>query len=340
MRRMHRREFLQRTLRATAACATAAGLSPRGVHGERSGPAATLPALTDRPSTLHIDPSLKSIVADVRAREVVVDGKVHETLLGEMLDEAIRLATGAKSAAEGWNKLIRPDEVIAIKFNQIGQEVIGTTVPFGSELIRSLQRAGFAPDRMILVEAPDRLTREFKTRPCPIGFSGPKVSFGSGEDELAAVLQEAGAIINVPFLKTHNLARMTCCLKNLSHALVRQPKLCHADACRPFVGDILSLPQVKPKLRVHVVNALRAVFDGGPLPTRDNLWTHSGILVSTDPVAADFVATEILDEQRLQRGLPAVGDRDGYVPHVHAAADRGLGTDDQDYISVLRPALF
>jgi uncharacterized protein (DUF362 family) len=192
----------------------------------------------------------------------------------------------------------------------------------------------------MLIEAPHRLMREFGTRPCPVGFSGGMVSFGSGEDELSAVLQEVTAIISVPFLKTHNIAQMTGCLKNLSHALIRRPRLCHANACTPFVGDILSLPQIKPKLRVHIVNALRAAFDGGPMPGRDHLWTHGGILVSTDPVAADQVGADILNEQRALRKLPVIGDRDGHIPHVHAAAARGLGTDDQDYITLLQPALF
>lgn len=334
-----RREFLEQAGRTAAACA-ASTLLGRTLHAAPNGSPTTLPALASRPSSIQIDPQLRSIVADVRAREVVADTVIHETLLREMIDEAVRLAANAANPGEGWNKLIKSDEVIGIKFNEIGRETLATTEPFGTQLIESLKRAGFAPDRIILIEAPPRLVRELKTKPCPVGFSGAKVAFGSGEDELAAVLQEVGAIINVPFAKTHNIAQMTCCLKNLSHALIRRPKLCHANSCSPFVGDILSLPQIRPKLRIHIVNALRAVFDGGPLSSAEGIWRHSGILVSTDPVAADQVAIDILNEERARRGLPAIGDREGHVPHVRAAALRGLGTDDQDYISLQRPEMF
>lgn len=334
-----RREFLKQAGGTIAACALSA-IGPAAGQGEPAGPAATLPALADRPSSLHLDPAIKSVVADVRAREVVADAVIHENLLREMIDEAVRLATRTDNPGQGWNQLIKRDDVIGIKFNSIGQEAIGTTQPFAAQLLESLRRADISPDRIMLIEVPERLTREFGTRRCPIGFAGGKVSFGSGEDELAAVLQEVSAIINVPFLKTHNIAQMTGCLKNLSHALIRSPRLCHANHCSPFVGDILALPQIRPKLRIHIVNALRAVFDGGPLPGRQGLWTHGGILVSTDPVAADQVGADILNEQRLARGLPTFGDREGHVPHVHAAGARGLGTDDQDYIQLLEPALF
>jgi hypothetical protein len=57
-------------------------------------------------------------------------------------------------------------------------------------------------------------------------------------------------------------------------------------------------------------------------------------------VAADVVGLDILNERRELAKLPAIGDSDGNVPHLHAAAERGLGTDDQDYITLLEPKPF
>ncbi len=337
-----RRELLRQVGSVGVACAlgsTAFGSPAVATTGVSASAPASMPAAS-RPFVNAVAASLKSVVADIRARQVVADTVIHETLLREVIEEGVRVATSATSPEQAWNKLLRSDDVIGIKFNHIGEEVINTTTPMATQLVASLMNAGFAPDRIILIEAPRRVAHQLKTRPCPTGFSGGKVSFGSGEDELAAVLQEVTAIINVPFLKTHNIAGMSCCLKNLSHALIRRPKLCHANACSPFVGDILTLPQIKPKLKIHIVNALKAVFDGGPVPKRSQLWTHSGILVSTDPVACDNVGLEILNQQRASLDLSAIGDLDGHIPHVHAAAVKGLGTDDQDYIDVQRPNLF
>ncbi|MEP0844658.1 MAG: DUF362 domain-containing protein, partial [Phycisphaerae bacterium] len=215
---------------------------------------------------------------------------------------------------------------------------LNTTFPMASALVESLKRAGFGPGRVMLVEAPPSSTRTLKTRPPVQGFSGPEVSFGSGAEELSAVLQEATAIINVPFLKTHNIAGMTGCLKNLSHALIRRPGRYHANGCAPFVGDIVALPQIRSKLRLHLMNALRAVYDGGPAAGADNTWTHAGLIVSTDPVAADAVGLEVINERRQASNLAPIGGPDALIPHLRAAAERGLGTDDPDYIRLIVPA--
>ena len=359
-RQLSRRQILQQVGCAGAAVLAggqlggqlgyAADTQPASTQPASARPTSTRPAATE-PATRPTNGSasgtassgtvvLKSVVSDIRARQVVADLDIHEQLLREMIDEGVRQAVGAMSVGQAWNQLLRSDDIIGLKFNHIGEEVFNTTIPMATQLVQSLKDAGFSPDRIVLIEAPRNASRLLKTRPCPIGFSGPKVSFGSGEDQLSAVLQEVSAIINVPFLKTHRLAGMSCCLKNLSHALIRRPNLCHANACAPFVGDILALPQIRPKLKLHLVNALRALYDGGPLPEPKNLWPHSGVLVSTDPVACDFVALDILNHQRTIKKLPMVGDLEGHIPHVRSAAARDLGTDDQDYIDVQRPQLF
>jgi hypothetical protein len=308
----------------------------------RTGPvlaadsAATLPAMTDRPSIGPISLSAKSLVVHLRRDEVIDGPKIHQPLLSEMIEEGLRIVTGAVRTADAWRTLLKPDDVIAIKLNQVGFTELGTSEVFAGALVNSLGEAGFAPDRIILIEAPRRLERELKTRPRPFGWSGGPISFGSGTDELAAVLQEVTAIINVPFLKTHNIAGMTGCLKNLSHALVRHPGRYHAQACSPFVGDIVALPQIRDKLRLNIVNALRAVYKGGPAVGPESTWAHAGLLLSTDPVATDAVGIEILNEQRAKVSLGPVSDTAGQVPHVHAAAQRGVGTDDQDYIQLLQ----
>ena len=65
---------------------------------------------------------------------------------------------------------------------------------------------------------------------------------GGPRDRLAGVLDQVTAIVNVPFLKTHNLAGMTCCLKNLSHALVKHPAQFHTGGCKE-VADIVVFMQ-------------------------------------------------------------------------------------------------
>lgn len=330
-----RREFLCRA----GSFAAGAGIARliAGTAAAHAESPTTLPAIGVAPSTGPIDPLAKSVVAHVRRNEVIDGAKVHDALLGEMFDDGLRIITGERVAADAWHKLLKADDIIGIKFNHVGCEELGTTIPFATRLVAALQKAGFPPERILLIEAPPRLTRDLKTRPPVFGFSGGPVSFGSGEEELSAVLQEVTALINVPFLKTHNIAGMTGCLKNLSHALIRRPGKYHANACAPFVGDIVALPAIRNKLRLHLVNALRVVYRGGPAVGIENVYTHAGLIMSTDLVAADAVGIDLLNDQREKVKLPPIGDQEGRIPHVHAAAQRGLGTDDQDYIRVVAP---
>jgi len=336
MRRQSRRSFLKRAGCLGAASALARVLrEPSAAYADYSP--TTVPALGSRPSTGPIDESAKSIVADIRAEQVFDGQKLHERLLGEMVELGLQIVTGSATASDAWNKLLGGDEVIGLKFNHVGAGKIETTIPLARQLVQSLGRAGFAPERIVLIEVPGHLEAALQTKRRVFGWSGGKVHFGSGREELAAVLEEITAIVNVPFLKTHNIAGMTGCLKNLSHALVRRPGRYHAHACTPYVGDIVALPQICLKLRVHIVNAVRAVFTGGPAARLAGMWPHRGILVSKDPVAADSVGLDIIDEQRSRAGLAPIGDANAHVPHVSHAARRGLGTDDQDYIRLVRP---
>ncbi len=333
-----RRAFLKRIGGAAAAGALAGT-----VHGRRSAKAADVPAElpvpASRPTTPSIPESAKSIVAHVRYDEVIEGRKVHEKLLREMIEDGIRIATVASSAGEAWNALLRPDDVVGIKFNQVGAEGLETTTPFARELVASLKDAGVSPERIVLIEAPPQLERELGTRARVFGWGNEEVSFGSGAERLASVLDQVTAIVNVPFLKTHNIAGMTGCLKNLSHALIRRPGRYHDHACTPYIGDIVALPQIRSKVRIHIVNALRAVYDGGPVPRAADVWGHGGVIVSKDPVAADSVGLDIINERRQLAGLGSVGDGLNGLPYIRAAAERKLGTDDQDYIELVQPAL-
>lgn len=333
MNPMSRREMLAGALGALA-CGTS-------VRGARAGDAAaTLPALASHPTIGPVSAAAKSTVVHIQADDVMTGSRVHPSLAGEMVEEALRLLTRHQRPADAWHAYLKPDDVIGIKFNHVGEDVINTTVPFAAQLVDSLKRAGFAPDRIVLIEAPAEAQRNLRTRRPPSGWSGPEVDFDSGREQLSAVLQDVTAIINVPFLKTHNIAGMTGCLKNLSHALIRRPARYHGNGCAPYVGDILALPQIRSKLRLHIMNALQIVFADGPAARLDTLWQHRGVIVSADPVAADTVALDVLNAQRARAKLPAIGNSLGQIPHVHGAAENGLGTDDQDYITLLESRPF
>ncbi|MCP4250370.1 MAG: DUF362 domain-containing protein [bacterium] len=317
-----RREFLARSS-ALVAGATAASVERAMARGGSPD------ALTGQRAT----------VVRVRSDHVVVARRIHGVVLAEMLEKGLMLATGAPDAAEAWRSLLRKDDVIGLKFNRSGAEALGTTVPMAQALIESLTAAGFASDRIVPIEVPPLVYDEFQTAQPVAGWDRRETDFGSGSDQLAAVLRQVTAIVNVPFLKDHNIAGVTCCLKNLSHALVKHPARYHDNHCSPYVADIVALPQIREKLRLHVVNALRLVYAGGPEAPEASTAAAGLLYLGTDPVAIDTIAVDEINYHRNTNAVGVIDRHDGWLGYLPRGAARGLGCADRHGVRVLKVRL-
>lgn len=265
--------------------------------------------------------------------ELPVDSLLaHPHVLGELFEAALARLADVDTPADAWQRLLSSDDVVGLKFNQSGAYGLQTTPPLARALVKSLEAAGWPRDRIVLIEVSSALTRELKTQPPVLGWSKTEHDFGSGKDQLAAVLDQVTALVNVPFIKTHNIAGMTGCLKNLSHGLVRHPARYHANGCLPYIADIVALPAIRDKLKLNVMNVLRAVWNGGPEVQLRYRFDARTLLLSTDPVAADSVAVDLLDEHRAKLRIAPIGGQDGMRALWDAAAARQLGQGDRDYI--------
>ncbi|UCG17708.1 MAG: DUF362 domain-containing protein [Phycisphaerales bacterium] len=320
---LSRRTFLAG---ATAAAAGMAATAGRGLLART--PPAQRGARPDR-----------SLVVQARSEHIVEGRVVQEHMLKEMLDWCLTRLTRTSTPKEAWRQFLRPDDVIGLKFNRSGAAGLGTTPAFVEALVRCLADAGWAPQNIVPIEVPETVYGSTGTTRPSTDWDDEEVDFGSGRDRLSSVLRQITALINVPFLKTHNITGMTGCLKNLSHALVKHPARFHDNNCCPYIGDIVALPQIRDKLKLNIVNALRLVFDGGP-EARDDLTWESGIVIAGfDPVAVDTVGLELLNRTRKSLRLPYVDRRQGKVAYLGAASERGLGCSRLHRIEVAKRLL-
>ena len=268
----------------------------------------------------------RSRVVGIKQPGLWGQGIVHPGLLREALGTVLARACDVASAADAWHQILAAQDVVGIKFNRSGQRELGTTREVGAAIIESLVQAGWSGSRIVLIEAPEGLAKRYSVESAREGYRSQPTDFGSGSDNLAGVLDQVTAIVNVPFLKTHNLCAMTCCLKNLSHAMIKHPARFHADGCSPFIADIVALPEIKDKLRLNIVDAIRVVHEGGPLVDQDHVSHVGAILASTDPVAADAVGFQLLNAERERVGLPLLASTPQSVNYLAAAHRRELGT--------------
>jgi len=259
-------------------------------------------------------------VVDVRSGKVFATSIIETNQLRELLDTGVQTLTGALSAEKAWRGILGSAERIVLKFNSVGAQTINTNGMLACVLVNALTDAGYDPEKIALVEAPEHVLSSMHTWKPAKGW-GAAIPVGGEQEPLAAYLYDADAIINVPSLKTHQLAGMSGCLKNLSHALMKHPARYHANGCSPYVGQVVGSQEVSKKLRLNVMNALRVVIRNGPDAREEDIVPYGGLLVGFDPVAVDTAGLELLAVERRRLGLPGGID----VRYLTAAGEAGVG---------------
>jgi hypothetical protein len=313
-----RRELLGAAAAATFGLMPAAGIGS-GQHAQptatRTQPATQL----EMPPWVRVDKA-QSRVVDVRSAKVAGLQAVDSEALGEMLDQGIQSLTAATTPAAGWRSVLGSVERVLIKFNSVGDRILRVNEALARLLVDRLGTAGYAPEGVALVEAPGFLRGQLGTAQVTSGWGG-EIEVGGRPEQLARYLFEADAIINVPLLKTHQLAGMSGCLKNLSHALIRHPADFHANGCSPYVGQVVNSQEVSSRLQLNVMNAVRIVVDRGPDARPEDIVGYGGLLLGLDPLAVDNVGLSILSVERRRLGLSGGLD----VRYLASAAELGLG---------------
>lgn len=126
------------------------------------------------------------------------------------------------------------------------------------------------------------------------------------------ITQKIDKFISIPVLKDHRSAGVTLCLKNLSHGSVNNVARSHGNAnlnqCGEFIPAIVSLPQIREKAVLQILDGLIGTYEGGPGNWNSTFatWEYKSLFFATDPVAMDRIGWAIIDRKRAQEGWPSV----------------------------------
>lgn len=339
---MKRREFLTdvgRVAAAAAGAATGIAISPATGCTARSAPA-------------------KSRVVVVRHEGLAEDPRgLSLSLVKELLDDAARALSGESSPADAWARWFKPRERVGIKVNCLG---LPTSPVLAESLAEAISADVVAPERIILWDRFDHelrtagyeLSRSGRGRKCygtdalsdrGVSGYGPLISISGDIGSLYSriVIDETDALVSAAVLKDHNLAGLTCTMKNFFGA-IHNPNKYHDNGCDPFIADVCAHDHIRGRLRLAVCDAIRPQYHGGPPVRPDWQWPYAGILLSTDPVALDRAAMEILERKRAAVGMDSLAAENRPVRYLKSAEARNLGTSDLaeiEVISIGRPWL-
>ena len=225
-----------------------------------------LPLLGNTP----IKKAKMSRVVLVRNRDVFAsNGDLVPEILREMFDQALTKLFDAPDNGSAWKKFIKSNDVVGIKSNV--WHFLPTPEPLEEMIIERLLEIGVKEEN---IASDDRGV-----------LRNP-------------VFERSTALINVRPMRTHHWSGVGTLLKNYI-MFVPNPWSYHGNACERL-GAIWLLPHVKDKTRLNILVMLKPLFHGiGPHHFSPKYtWPFCGLIVSTDPVAADATGARIIQTKR------------------------------------------
>jgi hypothetical protein len=249
----------------------------------------------------------KSRVVLVRNKRVLDGGRPSPSVLQNMLDEAVCALLGAPDPISAWRQLVNPEDVVGIKSN------VWYHLPTPKSLETAIQK---------------RLT--------DVGVREENVAADDRGVLRNAVFKQSTALINTRPMRTHHWSGLGTLIKNYI-MFTPSPWKYHGNACERL-GAIWQLPHVVGKTRLNILVMLTPLFHGiGPHHfSRRYTWPYCGLIVSTDPVAADATGGRII---QVKRNAFFKAEKPISPPPRHiAAADThfGIGNSRPDRIELIK----
>jgi len=248
-----------------------------------------------------------SRVVLVRDRNVFLPGGATDAeRIQDMLDQAMTALFGLESPEDCWKLIIKPDDIVGIKTN------VWRSLPPPPEVEGAIRRG-------ILTA----------------GVPEENIGMGDQNVRRLEIFQRTTALVNTRPMRTHAWSGVGSLIKN--YIMFDNPPDYHDDACADL-ARLWELPVVKGKTRLNVLVMLTPQFHNiGPHHfDPEYTWPYRGLIVSTDPVAADAVGLRIIQAKRRE----AFGEDRPLQPTAHhiqlAQTVHGLGIADMDRIDLVR----
>ena len=142
-------------------------------------------------------------------------------------------------------------------------------------------------------------------------------------------------MINVGLIKDHSICGYTGCLKNITHGSTINPHAFHEHNASPQIAQLYAQDVVKSRVRLHIVDGFKLIYDEGPLDTnKKRRVPHEAVYATTDPVAMDVVGWAMVEEWRKNNGLPSLKEAGREPTYIRIAGEMGLGVYDKNRIGL------
>jgi uncharacterized protein (DUF362 family) len=313
----------------------------------------------------------------------IVVGVYRAEPVRRMMEKGMTSLTGAPGWTDAWRTFFEKGDVVGIKVSPVGGATLCSDAAVLHAIVDGLKEAGLA-DRDIIVFnryrqetyaagidkwVPPGVRMEFASEAyndVQLDMEGydpdhfmEMALIKPGENlndpryrrshVCKIVTRQINKFINLPVLKHHQSAGVTIALKNMSHGMVNNVNRSHltptGNACGIFIPSVVSLPVIREKAVLHICDAVKASYHGGPGARPQYMWEHKTMYFSTDPVALDKTGLRVIDARRAEAGMASIAlskpdDASHYlncqVEHIEIAGQLGLGIFDDKKIELKR----
>lgn len=316
----------------------------------------------------------------------IVNGEFQTEPIRRMMDTGMLELTEAPDQPSAWKLFFERGDVVGIKVNPVGSPHVISCPQVLHKIIEGLQSAGVRKEDIVVYDRyraqflkagfrewlPEGVrwssaTEDYDNIQQAIAGYDPDVYLdfpvtlpGYDINNVVArrshpakfITQEVSKLINLAVLKDHQSAGVTLALKNLSHGLVNNVSRSHGstslNVCGAFIPAVVSLPVIRNKAVLHVLDGIKGLYHGGPGARPQFVWEHRTLYFATDPVALDHIGWKEIDKKRLAIGKKLIvedtPDRfSTFVhrqpEHIEIAGAMGLGVWDEKKIQKLDLAL-
>jgi len=300
---------------------------------------------------------MKVKVIEAKSDNVRKDGKLDAEVVKNLMEKGMQTLTDREATADAWKDFFGAEDVVGIKINPLAGAELSTHSVVVEQIIAGLKSAGVEENNIIIW---DRFEAHLKRAGYELNLNdtgvrcyatngkGPgydeKVFYETDEDApkrreegntksylSKIVTRQVTKLINVPILKQHGVSGVSLCLKNIAFGSVNNTVRFHPNPinCDPAIGEICSMPVIKEKLVLNILDGLRGCYDGGPGYKPEGVWEYNSLLFSVDPVALDRVGMQIIEDKRKEAKLESITS---LAKHIAKSSRLGLGTNDMDEI--------
>ncbi len=262
-----------------------------------------------------------------------------------MVSRAVTTLTGEDDLGRAFAKFVHKDDRVGIKINCLGGRFSSTTKEVADAVVEGVRAAGVLDENIMVFDQFGGNMRgarhQWQEKPgrlrvlnhAVLGYEKDWIRVEGARGKLSKALTWSTAIINVPVIKDHDLAGagITCAMKNMVFGCVERPALNHGKI-EIGLPHFYATEEIRGRVRLTIADGSFCLYDGGPKHNPAAHVTHDCVYASTDPVAMDAIALEVVERIRKEKGLRSLADVRRPATFLGVAQEIGLGIADRERI--------